>query len=150
MLHIGNAKVPVCSGMTRRSFLQAGSAGLLGLNLPDFLRMRAAGAVDDSKADVKNCIMLFLVGSPGHLDTWDLKPDAPANYRGPFKPIDTKVPGIRICEHMPLMAKLGVLAFWRSTGKWADFCEDPDRPYDCRAVASVSANCWTLSCAWAP
>lgn len=106
MLHIGNVKVPVCSGQTRRSFLQVGAAGLVGLNLPDLLRMEAAGAVDDSKAEVKNCIMLFLVGSPGHLDTWDLKPNAPADVRGPFKPIKTNVPGIDICEHLPLMAKL--------------------------------------------
>src|SRR5262249_31584763 len=106
MLQIGNVKVPVCSGVTRRSFLQAGAAGLVGLNLPDFLAMKAAGAVDESKAEVKNCIMLFLVGSPGHLDTWDLKPNAPADVRGPFKPIKTNVPGIDICEHLPLMAKL--------------------------------------------
>jgi hypothetical protein len=106
MLHIGNVKIPVCSGFTRRSFLQVGAAGLMGLNLPDFFRLQAAGAVDESKAEVKNCIMLFLVGSPGHLDTWDLKPNAPANIKGPFKPIATNVPGIDICEHLPLMAKL--------------------------------------------
>src|SRR5262249_45157803 len=106
MLHIGNVKVPVCSGLTRRSFLQVGAAGLVGLNLPDLLRMEAAGAVDESKAEVKNCIMLFLVGSPGHLDTWALKPNAPADIRGPFKPIKTNVPGIAISEHLPRMAKL--------------------------------------------
>ena len=106
MLHIGNVKIPVCSGYTRRSFLQVGAAGLMGLNLADWNRLEAAGAVDDSKADVKNCIMLFLVGSPGHLDTWDLKPNAPADVKGPFKPINTNVPGIDICEHLPLMAKL--------------------------------------------
>src|SRR5688572_13065078 len=103
MLHIGNVNVPTCGGPTRRSFLQAGSAGLFGLSLPSFLSMKAAGAVDDSKAEIKNCISLFLVGSPGHLDTWDLKPDAPANIRGPFKPIQTKVNSIRICEHLPMM-----------------------------------------------
>ena len=106
MLHIGNVPVPTCGGTTRRSFLQVGAAGLVGLNLPDFLRMKAAGAVDESKAEIKNCITLFLVGSPGHLDTWDLKPDAPADIRGPFKPIRTNVPGIDICEHLPLMARL--------------------------------------------
>jgi uncharacterized protein (DUF1501 family) len=106
MLHIGNVNVPTCAGLTRRSFLQAGAAGLVGLNLPDWLRMKAAGAADDSKAAVKNCITLFLVGSPGHLDTWDPKPNAPADVRGMFKPIQTKVPGMQICEHLPLMAKL--------------------------------------------
>ena len=86
MLHIGNVPIPTCGGVTRRSFLQLGTAGLVGLNLPDWLRMKA--------------------GSPGHLDTWDLKPNAPADVKGPFKPINTKVPGIDICEHLPLMAKL--------------------------------------------
>ena len=106
MLHIGNVNVPTCGGPTRRSFLQLGAAGLVGLNLPDFLRMKAAGAVDDNKAEIKNCISLFLVGSPGHVDTFDLKPNAPANIRGPFRPIQTTAPGIQICEHLPMMAKL--------------------------------------------
>ncbi|MBI1913781.1 MAG: DUF1501 domain-containing protein [Planctomycetes bacterium] len=106
MLHIGNVKVPTCGGPTRRSFLQAGAAGLVGLNLPDFLRMQAAGAVDEDKAQVKNCITLFLVGSPGQLDTFDPKPNAPADIRGPFKPTRTNVTGIHICEHLPLMARL--------------------------------------------
>jgi hypothetical protein len=106
MLHLGNVNVPTCGGATRRSFLQAGAAGLVGLNLPNFFAMKAAGAVDESKAEIKNCITLFLVGSPGHVDTFDMKPDAPADIRGPFKPIQTKATGIRICEHLPMMAKL--------------------------------------------
>src|SRR5438105_8152417 len=106
MLHIGKVKVPTCGGPTRRSFLQAGAAGLVGLNLPDFLRMQAAGAVDDDKASVKNCITLFLVGSPGHLDTFDPKPNAPADIRGAFNSIQTKIPGVRLCEHLPLMARI--------------------------------------------
>ena len=76
MLHIGHEKVPVCSGPSRRSFLQAGAAGLAGISLPNFMQLEASGAVDYSKAKIKNCITLFLVGSPGHLDTWDMKPDA--------------------------------------------------------------------------
>src|SRR5688572_29410744 len=106
MLHIGNVKVPTCGGPTRRRFLQAGAAGLVGLNLPNCLAMKAAGAVDENKAEIKNCITLFLVGSPGHVDTFDMKPNAPADIRGPFKPTKTNVPGIEICEHLPLMAKL--------------------------------------------
>jgi hypothetical protein len=106
MLHIGNVKVPTCGGPTRRSFLQIGAAGLVGLNLPNFLAMKAAGAVDENKAEIKNCITLFLVGSPGHVDTFDLKPNAPADVRGPFKPTQTNVNGIQICEHLPQMAKL--------------------------------------------
>ena len=106
MLHIGNTHVPLCDGVSRRSFLQAGSAATLGLSLPLLDTLRAAGAIDESKAKIKNCITIFLVGSPGHLDTWDMKPDAPENIRGKFKPIKTNVPGVQICEHFPRMAKM--------------------------------------------
>jgi hypothetical protein len=106
MLHVGDAKVPVCHGVTRRSFLQAGSAGLAGLSLPTFLRLQSANAVEERQAKIRNCITIFLVGSPGHLDTWDMKPDAPAEVRGKFRPIASKVPGIQICEHFPLMARM--------------------------------------------
>ena len=106
MLHIGNERVPVCSGTNRRSFLQAGATGLLGLSLPGMMQLEALGAIDNGQARIKNCITLFLVGSPGHLDTWDMKPEAPDDVRGKFKPIDTNVPGIQICEHFPLMARM--------------------------------------------
>lgn len=106
MLSIGNVRVPVCHGVTRRSFLHAGSAGLVGLTLPTLVDLRRAGAIDESKSKIKNCITLFLVGSPGHVDTWDMKPDAPDNVRGKFKPISTNVPGVQICEHFPLMARM--------------------------------------------
>jgi hypothetical protein len=106
MLHVGNVKVPVCHGVTRRSFLQAGSAGLGALSLAPMLELESQGAVNASRARIKNCITIFLVGSPGHVDTWDMKPDAPAEVRGKFVPIDTNVPGIQICEHFPLMARL--------------------------------------------
>lgn len=105
MLHIGNESVPLCSGPTRRSFLQAGAATLGGLSLPNVMALEAAGAVDESKAKIKNCIVIFLVGSPGHVDTFDMKPEAPEDIRGKFKPIDTNVSGIQICEHFPLMAR---------------------------------------------
>ncbi len=106
MLHVGNEKIAVCSGITRRSFLSAGTAGLAGLTLPTLLDLQAAGAVDESRAKIRNCITIFLVGSPGHLDTWDMKPEAPEDVRGKFKPISTNVPGIQICEHFPLMARI--------------------------------------------
>ncbi|MEX0714759.1 MAG: DUF1501 domain-containing protein [Pirellulales bacterium] len=105
MLHVGDASVPVCSGVSRRSFLQIGAAGMAGLSLPAMARLAEAGAVDESRQKFRNCITLFLVGSPGHSDTWDLKPEAPADVRGKFKPIPTNVPGIDICEHFPLMAR---------------------------------------------
>ena len=89
-------------GVSRRDFLKAGSlgAGAVGLTLAD---LETAGAAGKSK-DV-NCILLFLVGGPSHLDTWDLKPAAPSNIRGPFRPIKTNVPAVEICEHFPRMAK---------------------------------------------
>ena len=95
--------VEFCDGLRRRDFLHAGSLGLLGLGLSDFLALKAQGAVDPAK-DV-NVIMLFLVGGPSQLDTWDMKPNAPSEIRGPYKPIQTNVPGIEISEIFPRMAR---------------------------------------------
>jgi hypothetical protein len=106
MLHIGNQYLPLCSGGTRRSFLQVGAAAMAGLSLPNWFNLQAAGLIDEKKAKIRNCITLFLVGSPGHLDTWDMKPDAPEDIRGKFKPISTSVPGTQICEHFPRMARI--------------------------------------------
>src|SRR5947209_3390980 len=94
--------VSFCDGFSRRDFLHAGSLATLGLTLPAYQAAKAAGAAKDG--DV-NCIMLFLVGGPSQLDTWDPKPDAPAEVRGPFKPIATNAPGIRVTEVFPRMAK---------------------------------------------
>src|SRR2546426_8421909 len=96
--------VHFCDGMTRRDFLHAGSLAFLGLSVGDLLSLKAFGAVNPDKD--MNCILLFLVGGPSQLDTWDLKPNAPDTVRGPFQPIRTNVPGIDICEHLPLMAKM--------------------------------------------
>lgn len=100
-----DAEKPVhfCDGTTRRDFLHAGSLAFLGLALPDLLTLKAFGAVNPNK-DV-NCIMLMLVGAPSQLDTWDMKPNAPAEIRGPYKPIPTNVDGIQISEIFPRMAK---------------------------------------------
>jgi len=95
--------VEFCDGLRRRDFLHAGSLSLLGLGLPQFFGLKAQEAVDP-KSDVK-AIMLFLVGGPSQLDTWDMKPNAPAEIRGPYKPIKTNVPGIEISENFPRMAK---------------------------------------------
>ncbi len=94
--------VSFCDGFSRRDFLHAGALSALGLTLPGFLAQKAAGAVQD---DDVNAIMLFLVGGPSQLDTWDPKPDAPAEIRGPFTAIDTNVPGVRISEIFPKMAR---------------------------------------------
>lgn len=90
-----------CDGLSRRDFLHAGAIVPLGLTLPELNRAKASGAKD---TDV-NCIMLFLVGGPSQLDTWDMKPKAPAEVRGPFEPIKTNVNGIQISEIFPKMAK---------------------------------------------
>ncbi len=96
--------VEFCDGLRRRDFLHAGALSFLGLGLSDVLAMQALGATDPAKTD-KNCIMLFLVGGPSQLDTWDPKPDAPAEIRGPYKAINTNVAGIRISENFPRMAR---------------------------------------------
>jgi hypothetical protein len=95
-----NRSVSFCDGLTRRDFLHAGSLSVLGLTLPGLL---AQGATAKDR-DV-NCIMLFLVGGPSHIDTWDPKPKAPAEVRGPFKPIATNVAGMKITEIFPQMAR---------------------------------------------
>jgi hypothetical protein len=103
MLRLDAARpVSFCDGLTRRDFLHAGALSGLGLTLPDFLAQRAAAGAPDS--DV-NCIMLFLVGGPSQIDTWDPKPAAPAEVRGPFKAVATSVPGIQVTEVFPRLAK---------------------------------------------
>ncbi len=92
-----------CDGLRRRDFLHAGALAFLGLSLPDLFKLRALGAVNT--AEEMNCIMLFLVGGPSQLDTWDMKPNAPAEIRGPYKPIKTNVPGIEVSEIFPRMAR---------------------------------------------
>jgi uncharacterized protein (DUF1501 family) len=94
--------VSFCDGLTRRDFLHAGALGTLGLTLSGFLARKAAGGVKDQDM---NCIMIFLVGGPSHIDTWDPKPKAPAEIRGPFQPIATSVPGYQITEVFPKMAR---------------------------------------------
>jgi hypothetical protein len=96
--------------MSRRELLRAGGIGLLGLSLPQLLRARAALGADrpltgESFGRAKSCILLFMWGGPAHQDTWDLKPEAPLEYRGEFRPVSTNVPGIEICEHFPLLAR---------------------------------------------
>jgi uncharacterized protein (DUF1501 family) len=93
-----------CDGILRRDFLRVGALAGLGLGLPDFLARASAGAVN-GQAKAKAAIFVRLGGGPSHMDTFDLKPDAPATHRGEFKDIPTSVPGIRICEHLPKLAK---------------------------------------------
>src|SRR5580704_6049329 len=163
MFNIGSEKLPLCSGPSRRSFLTAGAAGMASLALPVLERLKAAGAVNENKAKIKNCITIFLVGSPGQVDTWDMKPDAPENVRGKFKPIKTNVPGIQICEHFPLMARMmDKVALIRSlhhkTGathengqRWMmtghDFNPDSIKPHSGSVISRVFGNRGTLPAA---
>jgi len=92
-----------CDGMTRRDFLHAGTLAGTGISLSSMLALEARGAVRKDR-DV-NCIMIFMLGGPSQLDTWDMKPDAPEEIRGPYRPIKTNVPGIEISEIFPRMAR---------------------------------------------
>ena len=103
MLTFSGAKQRFCDGITRREFLTVGALGLGGLTLADLLRLRGAGAGRNSS---KAVIMVWLGGGPSQLDMYDLKPEAPAEFRGEFKPIRTNVPGFDLCEHLPLQAQI--------------------------------------------
>jgi hypothetical protein len=110
MLSIPGRAGRTCDGWSRRELLRAGGLSLLGLSLPDVLRLEAraaAAARVDSKiqARAKQVLMIFLQGGPSHIDIWDPKPDAPSNIRGEFKPIKTKVDGIQVSEIMPMLAE---------------------------------------------
>ena len=102
MLTIFGAHQQMCDGLSRRDFLRVGALGG-GLTLADMLRLKAQGSTG---ASPKAVIMMCLSGGPSHMDMYDMKPDAPAEYRGEWKPIQTNVPGFDICEHMPLQAKV--------------------------------------------
>jgi hypothetical protein len=93
--------------LTRRHLLQIGGIGVLGLGLPEFLR--AGTAVSPSslgRSPQKSCIFIVQYGGASHIDSWDLKPNAPTDIRGPYKPIATSVTGIQICELLPRLARL--------------------------------------------
>jgi Protein of unknown function (DUF1501) len=93
-----------CEHYYRRDFLKIGSAGLLGLTLADAFRQEARPAPASKRAKAKGVILIWLGGGPSTIDMWDLKPNAPENIRGDFKPISTKVNGLSICEHLPKTA----------------------------------------------
>jgi len=95
----------LCDGIDRRAFLRAGAIGALGLSLPQLLAAAEEPATDPTFGRAKRCILLFLMGGPPQHDTWDPKPDAPAEVRGEFRPIASSVPGIRVGELFPLLAQ---------------------------------------------
>ena len=101
----GDGKIQTCSGATRRDFLQAGTLGAIGLSMPHVAWAKEEGLLRDDAED-KSCIMIFNLGAPSQLDTFDMKPDAPAEIRGPFKPINTVTPEMQISEILPKHAEV--------------------------------------------
>jgi hypothetical protein len=97
------------NGFTRRDVLELGALGVCGLSLPGLLQARSARDAGNSdlhrQGTATSCVVLFQQGGPSHHDTFDMKPDAPAEIRGEFRPIATSLPGYRVCEHMPLLAR---------------------------------------------
>ncbi|QDU92292.1 DUF1501 domain-containing protein [Lignipirellula cremea] len=93
-----------CPGPTRRSFLKMGTLGLSGLSLAEVMRLRAAAGATIAAPDT-SVIFVWLAGGPAHMDTYDMKPDAPEEYRGEFRPMGTNVPGMDVCELFPLHAQ---------------------------------------------
>lgn len=107
MLGIGQQRVYDCQRLSRRALLQAGAIGACGWSLDALFRAQAnAQAAEQETSPAKSVILLWLWGGPSHLDTFDLKPAAPIEYRGPYRPIATNVPGIEICELLPQLAQL--------------------------------------------
>src|SRR5262245_19248015 len=102
MLLVGRQTARTCTGIDRRAFLQVGASSVLGLSLADLLQARAAS----STAPAKSVVLLWLWGGPSQLDTFDPKPNATLDYRGPFATIPTKITGVRFCELFPQLASI--------------------------------------------
>jgi len=103
MLKVRAGTRRLCDGVSRRELLRLGGLSLLGLSLTDLLAGEA-GAASGGKA--RSCILFFQEGGLAHQDSWDIKPEAPSEVRGPFKPIRTTVPGYQVCEYLPELAKI--------------------------------------------
>jgi hypothetical protein len=103
MLTILGQKQRFCDGVSRRNFLKIGALAFGGLTLPELLAAEARAGIRNSH---KSIIMIYFPGGPPHIDLVDLKPDAPSEIRGPYKPIETNVSGIQLCEHLPRISKM--------------------------------------------
>src|SRR3954451_3164974 len=146
MLTLVGGKRRYCDGMSRRSFLQIGSLAMGGLSLPGLLQAEQRSG----RASNKAVIMVYLSGGLSHHDSFDLKPDAPREIAGEFAPIATRVPGIRIGEHLPrlagMMDKLAVIrsvvgqrdehsSFQSLTGYPMDLARREGRPNVCSVIS---------------
>src|ERR1700675_3884120 len=105
MLLLGRGWQRTCQGVSRREFVQVGLSSVLGLTWADLLRVRAHPG-GETAPSARSVILLWLWGGPAQLDTWDPKPNAPLEFRGPFSPIATNVVGTRIGELFPKVAKM--------------------------------------------
>lgn len=103
MLRIGQMRTRECRGWTRRELLRAGMLSATGISLADLLRLQALSA--ERRAPAKSTILLWLWGGPSHVDSLDMKPKAPVEYRGPYAPIASSVPGLDVCELLPQLAR---------------------------------------------
>jgi hypothetical protein len=107
MLSLLGPRVRLCDGISRREMFRVGGLAFTGLALPGLFRARASAApIKGTFGRAKACIVVFNYGGPSHLDLWDLKPDAPKEIRGEFKPLPTSVNGMQICEHLPKLARM--------------------------------------------
>ncbi len=104
MLSIKGRGIGSCGGLSRRTMLEAAGAGLLGMHLPTLFAAEESAKVVHGRA--KSVIFLFLFGGPSQYETFDMKPNASRDIRGPFQPIATRTPGLRICEHLPKLANV--------------------------------------------
>src|SRR5262245_53418160 len=113
MLQLTGQSIRFCDGLSRRTFVRAGFLGLAGLSLADLLRLRSQAAGSSTRHSDSAVIMFWLDGGPTHLDTYDMKPQAPAEYRGSFAPIATNAPAIQVCEllthHARVMDRMSVV-----------------------------------------
>ena len=142
MIRVTGSRYRHCDGLTRRGFLTAGALGLSGLTLDQLLRAEAAAGIGSSNKAVIN---IHLDGGPPQMDTIDLKPDAPSEIRGEFRPIPTKLPGFMISELMPRTGSIADrLVFIRSligsTGRHDAFqCQSGFSPGDMVSVGGLLA-----------
>src|SRR5690349_1699225 len=102
MLEITGKPHRNCEGLSRRSLLRVGALGVGGLALPELLRMQSQARAAGAPVKKKSVILVWLAGGPSHIDMYDMKPDAPSEYAGEFRPIKTNLKGYQICEHLPM------------------------------------------------
>src|SRR5882672_9389862 len=116
-MHVGHDYIS--EAVSRRTFLVAGGLGYYGLYLPSLVEGSQPSPDSRRQKKATSTILIWLSGGASHIDTWDMKPNAPAEYRGDFKSITTSAPAIRLCEHLPLVAKQAHnLAVVRSLGHY--------------------------------